>query len=141
MRAALAPFRRYNSCEPHHRDIFPSTPRRTEAMKNPHQEPFTRLSPTEAAEIVRGGAAFIDVREPDEYAVAHAIGARLVPLNTIFTDPALIPSDSDIVFICRSGRRSAMAAEMAAATGRAQGALYNVEGGTDAWLEIGLPRE
>jgi rhodanese-related sulfurtransferase len=110
-------------------------------MKSPHQEPFIRLTPSEAAEIVRQGAAFIDVREPDEYADAHATGTRLVPLNTIFTDPTLIPSDTDIVFICRSGRRSAMAAEMAAASGRAYGALYNVEGGTDAWLEAGLPRE
>ena len=91
--------------------------------------------------MVRQGAVFIDVREPDEYAVAHATGARLVPLNTIFTDPALIPADQDIVFICRSGRRSAMAAEMAAASGRAHGALYNVEGGTDAWIDAGLPRE
>ena len=90
---------------------------------------------------MRQGAAFIDVREPDEFAVAHAAGTRLVPLNTIFTDPTLIPLDTDIVFICRSGRRSAMAAEMAAASGGARGALYNVEGGTDAWLEAGLPRE
>ena|SRR5688572_12886827 len=110
-------------------------------MKSPHQEPFTRLSPSEAAEIVGRGAAFIDVREPDEYAGAHATGTRLVPLNTIFTDPTLIPAEQDIVFICRTGRRSAMAAEMAAASGRAQGVLYNVEGGTDAWLEAGLPRE
>ncbi|MGE0540732.1 MAG: rhodanese-like domain-containing protein [Dehalococcoidia bacterium] len=110
-------------------------------MQSPHQEPFTRISPAEAAEFVRQGAAFIDVREPDEYADAHATGTRLVPLNTIFTDPTLIPADTDIVFICRSGRRSAMAAEMAAASGRAQGTLYNVEGGTDAWLEAGLPRE
>jgi hypothetical protein len=32
-----------------------------------------------------------------------------------------------------------MAAEMAAASGRAKGRLYNVEGGTDAWLSAGLP--
>lgn len=110
-------------------------------MKSPHQEPFTRVTPSEAAEIVQRGAVFIDVREPDEYAEAHASGTRLVPLNTIFTDPALVPADQDIVFICRSGRRSAMAAEMAAASGRTQGMLYNVEGGTEAWIESGLPRE
>jgi rhodanese-related sulfurtransferase len=110
-------------------------------MSNPHIEPFGRVSPHEAATIVAEGAVFIDVREPEEYAEAHAAGTRLVPVNTIFTDPSLIPSEQDLVFICKSGRRSAMAAEMAAASGRAQGKLYSVEGGTDAWLEAGLPRE
>lgn len=110
-------------------------------MKTPHQEPFQRLTPHEASQLVERGAVFIDVREPEEYAEAHALGTRLVPLNTIFTDPTLIPADQEIVFICRSGHRSAMAAEMASASGRAQAALYNVEGGTEAWLEAGLPRE
>jgi rhodanese-related sulfurtransferase len=109
-------------------------------MGNPHAEPFDRVSPQEARQLVVRGAVFIDVREPEEYAEAHAAGTRLVPVNTIFTDPTLIPAEQDIVFICKSGRRSAMAAEMAAASGRATGKLYNVEGGTDAWLEAGLPR-
>jgi rhodanese-related sulfurtransferase len=110
-------------------------------MSSPHHEPYTQITPEEAAELVGRGAAFIDVREPEEYAEAHATGTRLVPLNTIFTDPTLIPAEKDIVFICKTGRRSAMAAEMAAASGRAQGKLYNVDGGTEAWLEAGLPKE
>ena|SRR3712207_4378330 len=110
-------------------------------MANPHVEPFSRISPQEARQLAEQGAALIDVREPEEYQEAHAAGARLVPVNTIFTDPSLVPADGDIVFICKAGRRSAMAAEMAAASGRARGKLYSVEGGTDAWLEAGLPRE
>jgi rhodanese-related sulfurtransferase len=110
-------------------------------MASPHVEPFKRISPQEAQQLVERGAAFIDVREPEEYAEAHAVGTRLVPVNTIFTDPSLIPAEQDIVFICKTGRRSAMAAEMAAASGRASGRLYNVEGGTEAWLDAGLPRE
>jgi rhodanese-related sulfurtransferase len=110
-------------------------------MSSPHQEPFSHVTPQEAAQLVERGARFIDVREPDEYATAHARGTRLVPLNTIFTDPSLVPGDADVVFICKTGPRSAMAAEMAAASGRAKGNLYSVEGGTDAWLAAGLPRE
>ena len=110
-------------------------------MTTPHAEPFTHVTPQEAQTLVQQGAAFIDVREPEEYAEAHAAGTRLVPVNTIFTDPSLVPPDQDIVFICKAGRRSAMAAEMAAASGRARGKLYSVDGGTDAWLEAGLPKE
>jgi rhodanese-related sulfurtransferase len=109
-------------------------------MADPHAEPFARVSPQQARDLAERGAALIDVREPDEYAEAHAAGARLVPVNTIFTDPTLVPPEQDLVFICKSGGRSAMAAEMAAASGRAKGKIYSVEGGTDAWLEAGLPR-
>jgi rhodanese-related sulfurtransferase len=109
-------------------------------MANPHAEPFSRVSPREARQLVERGAVFIDVREPEEYAEGHAAGTRLVPVNTIFTDPSLVPAEQDVVFICKVGGRSAMAAEMAAASGRAKGKLYSVEGGTDAWLEAGLPR-
>jgi rhodanese-related sulfurtransferase len=109
-------------------------------VSNPHTEPFTHVTPREAAGLVERGARFIDVREPEEYAEAHAQGTNLVPLNTIFTDPALVAGDAEIVFICKTGKRSMMAAEMAAASGRASGKLYSVDGGTDEWLAAGLPR-
>jgi rhodanese-related sulfurtransferase len=109
-------------------------------MSNPHQEPFTRVTPREAEALVKKGAGFIDVREPEEYAEAHAAGVSLMPVNTVFTNPAGLPADQDLVFICKSGVRSAMAAEMAAASRVAKGRLYSVEGGTDAWLEAGLPK-
>lgn len=110
------------------------------AAPNPHQEPFTRLTPQQAKEMVDGGGVqFIDVREPGEYAGGHAQGARLVPLNTIFTNPDQIEPDRPAVFICQVGQRSALAAEYAAAIGRQN--LYNVEGGTTAWQEAGLPME
>jgi len=108
-------------------------------MANPHQEPFAHVTPQEAAGLIEQGAVLIDVREPEEYAEQRAEGARLVPVNTIFTDPARVPADADIVFICKSGSRSMMAAEMAAASGRTNGRLYSVDGGTDAWLGARLP--
>jgi rhodanese-related sulfurtransferase len=110
------------------------------AAPNPHQEPFTHLSPQEAkAMLDKGGVQFIDVREPVEYAGGHAQGATLMPLNTIFTNPAQVRADQPAIFICQVGQRSALAAEMAAATGHHD--LYNVEGGTDAWKAAGLPVE
>lgn len=110
------------------------------AARSPHQEPFERLSPQQARELIeRGGVQFIDVREPSEYAGGHAAGAALIPLNTILTNPAQISHDQPVVFICQVGQRSALAAEMAAATGHRE--VYNVEGGTDAWRAAGLPME
>jgi rhodanese-related sulfurtransferase len=47
--------------------------------------------------------------------------------------------DKEVLFICKSGQRSALAAEFATAAGLEDIALYNVEGGTTAWVEAGLP--
>lgn len=107
--------------------------------KNP-QEPFTRVSVQEAkAMIDHGGASLIDVREPNEYADYHAAGAKLVPLNSVYSRKDELPDDSDLVFICKLGQRSALACEYAAAAGKTR--LFNVEGGTDAWRDSGLPTE
>ena len=42
-----------------------------------------------------------------------------------------------VLFVCAEGIRSAVACEVAAAIGRTQ--LYNLEGGTRAWLKHGYP--
>ena len=79
----------------------------------------------------------IDVREVHEFAQVHAVGAVNVPLGDIIT--ANIPAGPEPVYvICRSGARSARAVEMLAVRGVD---AVNVEGGTDAWLQAGLPAE
>jgi rhodanese-related sulfurtransferase len=47
--------------------------------------------------------------------------------------------DKEVLFICRSGQRSALAAEFATAGGLDDLPLFNVEGGTLAWVDAGLP--
>lgn len=109
------------------------------ATKNP-QEPFTRVSVTEAKQMLDAGdVAFIDVREPGEYAEGHAEGTKLIPLNSVFPRQSELPEDRDLLFICKMGQRSALACEYAAAAGRSR--LFNVEGGTEAWREAGLPMD
>lgn len=112
------------------------------ATKNP-QEPFTRITVAEAKEkLDRGEAVMVDVREPGEYVEVHAKGVRLVPVNTVLNEIAQIrefAGEKDVLFICKSGQRSALAAEFAAAGGLTDRELYNVEGGTMAWVEAGLP--
>jgi rhodanese-related sulfurtransferase len=109
------------------------------ATKNP-QEPFTRVSVSEAKQMLDSGdAAFIDVREPGEYAEGHATGTTLIPLNSVFLRQSELPDDKDLLFICKMGQRSALACEYAAAAGKSR--LFNVEGGTEAWREAGMPME
>ena len=79
----------------------------------------------------------LDVREPDEFAAGHAVGAINVPLGSLAS--ASLPDESATVYvICQSGGRSLRGAD----TLRARGLdAVNVEGGTSAWLRAGLPAE
>jgi len=109
------------------------------AVKNP-EEPFTRISVEEARDMInRGNVQFIDSRNPDEHAAGHAPGAVLMPHLTVPNRIADLATDKDILFICKSGYRSALACEFAAAAGLTR--LYNVEGGHDAWAAAGYPME
>lgn len=111
------------------------------ATKDP-REPFTRLSVTEAKEkLEKGEAVMVDVREPNEYVEVHATGVRLIPVNTVLGEVKQIrefAGGKEVLFICKSGARSALAAEFAIAAGLDELALYNVEGGTQAWVAAGF---
>ncbi len=106
------------------------------ARKDP-REPFIRIDVKEAEEMKKNGAAVIDVREPHEYKAGHVPDAKLIPVATVYARREELPRDKDIVFVCAVGQRSALACEMAAAAGLTR--LFNLEGGTDAWIKAGLP--
>lgn len=112
------------------------------ATKDP-REPFSRLSVSEAKQkLDKGEAVMVDVRDPNEYVEVHAKGVRLIPVNTVISEVKQIrdfAGGKEVLFICRSGQRSALAAEFATAAGLDDLPLYNVEGGTLAWVEAGLP--
>lgn len=83
----------------------------------------------------------IDVRTPAEYRECHATSARNVPLDSL--DPhAIMESrngsrETPLYIICQSGKRAQKACEKFDAMGHTQ--IVNVEGGTQAWQEAGLP--
>jgi rhodanese-related sulfurtransferase len=112
------------------------------ATKNPN-EPFTRLSVAEAKDkLDKGEAVMVDVRNPDEYVEVHAKGVRLIPVNTVLGEVKQIrefAGGKEVLFICKSGQRSALAAEYATAGGLEDIPLSNVEGGTIAWVAAGFP--
>ncbi|PZC49460.1 MAG: Rhodanese-related sulfurtransferase [Chloroflexi bacterium] len=108
------------------------------------QEPFEHIDVDEASRKQADGATLIDCREEDEYAAGHAAGAPLIPHMSVFQRADEIEKltggkDQPLMFICKSGQRSAVASEFAAAAGFTK--LYNVEGGTEAWVAAGLPTE
>jgi phage shock protein E len=103
-------------------------------------EPFTRVDvPTAQKIIVNGDVRVIDVREPGEYAEGHLPGVKLIPINTLLARPQTYLKEDNILFVCQTGSRSAVACEMAAAMGLEH--IYNLEGGTVAWARAGLPIE
>ncbi|GAA2716007.1 rhodanese-like domain-containing protein [Actinoplanes palleronii] len=82
-------------------------------------------------------AVLIDVRSPGEYAEGHLPGAVNVPLDDLDTVIARY-AGQDVVTVCRSGARSAIAARMLAAAGAR---VRSLAGGTEAWRQAGRPVE
>jgi rhodanese-related sulfurtransferase len=104
------------------------------------REPFSRISVEEGkAMMSTNNVAVIDVREPHEYNAGHVPDAKLIPVNTVFKRREELPRDRDVIFVCAVGQRSALACEMAAAAGLTR--LFNLEGGTEAWVKAGYPVE
>lgn len=87
------------------------------------------------AEALAGGAAAVDVREPDEYAEAHVPGAILIPLGQLGQRVHELPSDRPLYIICASGGRSLRAAT--ALQNQAGIEAISVRGGTRQWIESG----
>ena len=103
-------------------------------------EPFGRLSPQDASQRINTGELkVVDVREPWEYARDHIPAAQLTPLGQIIARPQEALTVDDVLFVCEVGQRSAVAAELAAATGKNH--VFNLEGGMQAWRNAGLPVE
>jgi rhodanese-related sulfurtransferase len=104
----------------------------------PRADEVTNLTPEQvAAGLTEGTILLVDVREPNETAVESYPDAVIVPLSQF--DPAAIPDPEgkQVVFACRSGRRS-VTASLAA---QDQGYPYtaHLAGGIIAWKQAGLP--
>ena len=103
-------------------------------------EPFTRIDVHEAkAMIEAGNVQVIDSREPWEHSEGHVPGSTNIPHMATLPRGKDLATDRPIIFICKSGQRSAVAAVFAAALGLKD--LFNVEGGHDAWAKAGYELE
>jgi rhodanese-related sulfurtransferase len=96
------------------------------------------LDPKRVAELVAEGAVLIDVRRDYEWEGGRIQGARHVEVNQLTAQAESIPTDQPVIFYCRTGNRSGMAA---AAFREAGYDAHNMAGGIQAWVDTGLEIE
>lgn len=111
-----------------------SSPRRRQVLVS-RRSAIEEVSPQAAANLPEKGAVLLDVREADEWAAGHAPAAVHVPLAGVSEAVGRF-AGREVVTVCRSGARSAKAAETLA---RAGIEVRNVAGGMTAWAAAGLP--
>lgn len=80
-------------------------------------------------------AQLIDVRSPSEFASGHISGAVNIPMDQIESRLADL-GRGPIVLICQMGKRARITASLLEPCQRQIAVL---EGGTNAWIEAGLP--
>jgi len=101
------------------------------------------ITPQQLHELSTGGRPIelIDVRTPTEFREIHATIARSLPLDRLH--PAAYQAGrgaaagEPLYVICRSGSRGKQACEQFLSAGVSN--VVNVEGGTLAWEQAGLP--
>ncbi len=106
-------------------------------MEHPFRADDVDVTPEEVRR--RHGAGeiqLVDVREPYEREAGHIEGSRHIELERLASQAGTIDPDRPVVFYCRLGARSGMAAN---AFRRAGYRAYSMVGGLSAWDEQGLP--
>jgi len=99
------------------------------------------VDPEAAAAMLEGGAAWVDVREPAEWAAARIPGTELIPLGEAVT---VVPERhpdlaAPLVISCHSGGRSGRLVAQLRARGYTN--VHNLRGGILAWHAAGRPVE
>lgn len=109
-------------------------------MSEQRNPPVRDLSPEQVARgLTEGSILLVDVRELNETALERFPDAAIVPLSTFDVSQIPDPAGRQVVFACRSGRRSVTASQAAQAQGRPFDA--HLAGGILAWKAAGLPTD
>jgi rhodanese-related sulfurtransferase len=97
------------------------------------------VTPQRAQEMIkRGEVEVVDVRPVREWEQGHVPGARLLSLDEVRSNPAVLPAEG-VLFVCAGGVRSQTAARAALEHGIQR--VYSLAGGTLSWKKAGLPLE
>jgi len=98
-------------------------------------EPTWEITPRQLKEKMDAGNGLVllDVREPQEWEIAHLEGARLIPQNDLPERMHELDSADEIVVYCHSGVRSARAVNLLRDAGFRR--LKNLRGGISAWAQ------
>ena len=108
--------------------------------ENPDLNGVFDVMPDEVSKLA-SQVHLVDVRQPAEYTgeLGHVSGSQLMVLDTVPERIETLPKDEPIVFICKSGGRSARATAYAQQLGFSQ--VYNMRGGMLLWNQLGLKTE
>ena len=100
-------------------------------------EHVTTVTVDELERLLDGGADVIDVREPDEFEQAGIPGSRNLPYRLLADASADVPADREVVTVCESGPRAAVAASILRSRGI--DARPVLDGGVSTWKASGRP--
>lgn len=106
--------------------------------ENPFVPGVQDIQPVELWEQ-KNEVRIIDVRQPEEYTgeLGHIPGSELMVLGTLPEAFPAVGKDQTIVFVCRSGGRSAQATAFAHSLGYES--VFNMKGGMLLWNDLKLP--
>lgn len=97
--------------------------------------PHPEITTQELRKILANGfeGILLDVREQDEYAMAHIEGSKLLPLSAWPATAADLPRETKYYVHCAKGMRSARAQHWMLQNGFTD--VTNIAGGMEAWLQ------
>ncbi|MBU3660323.1 MAG: rhodanese-like domain-containing protein [Flavobacteriales bacterium] len=106
-----------------------------------NQNLVKEICPTTTQEWIKNGALLVDVRENDEVEVlAYDVPLILnIPLSEFENRFEEIPTEKDVVMVCRSGGRSLRAAGFLINHGYNSEKVVNMQHGINRWVEKGFP--
>jgi rhodanese-related sulfurtransferase len=100
------------------------------------------VNTTQATHLInREEALVVDVREPNEFATGHVLGAKNLPLARLDSSGADLAKRKErpVIVYCDGGERSAKALASLKKQGFTR--VANLSGGIAAWQQAGLPVE
>ena len=117
-------------------------PNRFQKLVADAKQRIKEISPEEArAQVQRGEAVLVDVREESDFREAHAEGAKHLSKGVIELEiEEQVPDPNQVIICyCGGGSRSALAADNLQKMGYTN--VRSMAGGLRAWKEAGLPTE
>ncbi len=96
------------------------------------------VTPIEADDLIRDGAALIDIREQDEWDAERIPGAQFKPMPPIDDWYQALPIDVTLIIHCHTGHRSARVVNALVNRAGMENVL-NLTGGIEGWKFSELP--
>ncbi|NQU42700.1 MBL fold metallo-hydrolase [bacterium] len=101
---------------------------------------ITLIKPADLYQRIGDGTApvIVDVRLPSEWMALRIAQSLLnIPVNKLFQESSRLAPDMPVLTVCNSAYRSSMGASVLQRAGFKD--VWNMEGGSEAWIQVGLP--